>query len=309
MSLSYSARACSPLTHPMRTKLLNHLMVEGPATASQAARAAGDMPSNSGYHLRILAKYGWVAAGDSPDGRERPWRALVTGFDVDLGADPAGPAGRNAMALTAMTVQETQQEVAEALTRASTQSYGRTSVRPATSIRTARPWLRSPSRPFRRRPDRESPARGSGLSPPVAGGPHIRHRRLDAAGGAAASLIGLNPNLGRFVGAAPGGLALADGECARVFAASGAVSAAGQAVGMLVAGLSGDRTGAVWLPDIQGLLPVVGGVVALRRLSGSRSAVGRAVVVRRSRTPADAPGEGGRRGRVGGVAGRPGRFG
>lgn len=110
-------KALAALTHPMRTKLLNRLMAEGPATASQAARAVGDTPSNSSYHLRVLAKFGWVAPGDSADGRERPWRALVTGFEVDLGADRKSPAGRNAAALTALTVQQAQQEVREALTR------------------------------------------------------------------------------------------------------------------------------------------------------------------------------------------------
>jgi DNA-binding transcriptional ArsR family regulator len=109
--------ALAALTHPLRIKLLNHLMSGGPTTASQAARAVGDTPSNSSYHLRILAKFGWVAPGDSDDGRERPWRALVTRFTVDLGADPESPAGRNALALTAMTVQESQQEAREALAR------------------------------------------------------------------------------------------------------------------------------------------------------------------------------------------------
>ncbi len=109
--------ALAALTHPMRTKLLDYLMAEGPATASQAARAVGDTPSNSSYHLRILAKFGWVAPDDSADGRERPWRALVTGFQVNLGADRNSPAARNAVALIAMTVQQSQQEVREALTR------------------------------------------------------------------------------------------------------------------------------------------------------------------------------------------------
>jgi predicted transcriptional regulator len=109
------ADALAALTHPMRTRLLTHLMAEGPATASQAARAVGDTPSNSSYHLRTLAKFGWVAPDASADGRERPWRALVTGFTIDLCTDPESPAGRNALALTAMTVQQSQQEVHEAL--------------------------------------------------------------------------------------------------------------------------------------------------------------------------------------------------
>jgi predicted ArsR family transcriptional regulator len=106
--------AIAALTHTLRLKLLNHLMTGGPATASQAARAVGDSPSNCSYHLRVLAKYGWVAADESADGRERPWRALVTGFGVDMVDDPDDPA---AEALTALMVQQDQQEVREAMAR------------------------------------------------------------------------------------------------------------------------------------------------------------------------------------------------
>ena len=79
--------AIAALTHPVRWKLLNYLMSSGPATASQGARAVGDTPSNCSYHLRTLAKYGWVEADGSADARERPWRALVTGFSLEQPGD------------------------------------------------------------------------------------------------------------------------------------------------------------------------------------------------------------------------------
>jgi MFS family permease len=62
-------------------------------------------------------------------------------------------------------------------------------------------------------------------------------------------------------------LATVEGERGRVFAVFGAVYAAGQAVGMLAAGLLGDHVGIGWLLNAQGLLLVLGGVVALRWLS------------------------------------------
>jgi DNA-binding transcriptional ArsR family regulator len=75
------------LAHPLRLDLINHLMSSGPATASQCARALGDTPSNCSYHLRYLARYGLVEpvdGGAGPvDNRERPWRATITGFQVD----------------------------------------------------------------------------------------------------------------------------------------------------------------------------------------------------------------------------------
>lgn len=82
------------LSHPVRLDLLAYLMSRGPATASECARAVGDTPSNSSYHLRVLARHALVEPADSDDGRERPWRARVTGFSTDLdgGVDEAGAA-------------------------------------------------------------------------------------------------------------------------------------------------------------------------------------------------------------------------
>src|SRR4051794_3751852 len=78
------------LAHPVRLDLINHLMAAGPATASECARAVGDTPSNCSYPLRILARHGLVEAQQSGDGRERPWRATITGFGVDRDTvDPA----------------------------------------------------------------------------------------------------------------------------------------------------------------------------------------------------------------------------
>lgn len=89
------------LNHPLRLDLITHLMAVGQATASACARAVGDSPSNCSYHLRVLQRSGLVQEASSGDGRERPWRAIITGFDVqpDLaGDDPAA-------ALIALAVQ------------------------------------------------------------------------------------------------------------------------------------------------------------------------------------------------------------
>lgn len=58
-------------------------------------------------------------------------------------------------------------------------------------------------------------------------------------------------------------LSTVDGERGRVFAAFGAVFSTGQAVGILAAGLLGDRVPLTWLLDAQGLLIMIGGVIAL----------------------------------------------
>lgn len=65
-------------------------------------------------------------------------------------------------------------------------------------------------------------------------------------------------------------LATAEGERGRVFAVFGAVFSAGQAVGMIAAGLLGDRVDIGWLLNAQGVLCLLGGAVALRWLNRSQ---------------------------------------
>lgn len=88
------------LAHPVRMDVLGFLMSAGPATASACARAVGDTPSNCSYHLRILAKHGLVVKDASPDGRERPWRATITGYTTD--PDPSGDHPDRTAAITQM---------------------------------------------------------------------------------------------------------------------------------------------------------------------------------------------------------------
>ncbi|WP_433269679.1 ArsR/SmtB family transcription factor [Actinosynnema sp. CS-041913] len=64
------------LAHPFRWKLINLLLAEGPRTATQCSAALGESVASCSYHLKMLAKYGFV--GEVPDvkGRQKPWRLL-----------------------------------------------------------------------------------------------------------------------------------------------------------------------------------------------------------------------------------------
>lgn len=79
------ARALRALAHPLRLALLNHLMAFGTSTASECSAAVGSTPSNCSYHLRLLKRFGFVEALESPDGREKPWRSAATGFEFGPG--------------------------------------------------------------------------------------------------------------------------------------------------------------------------------------------------------------------------------
>lgn len=68
-------RAIRALAHPVRLDLLDLLVAIGPATAARCGRILGLPQANCSFHLRQLAKYGFVEeAGPGGDRRERQWR-------------------------------------------------------------------------------------------------------------------------------------------------------------------------------------------------------------------------------------------
>jgi DNA-binding transcriptional ArsR family regulator len=70
------AAALKALTHPLRIRLLGLLRQHGPATATELAEGTGESSASTSYHLRVLAKHGFVAEAEARDGRERRWRAM-----------------------------------------------------------------------------------------------------------------------------------------------------------------------------------------------------------------------------------------
>ena len=76
-------RVLAALSHPVRIRLLNHLLEVGPSTATECAPFAGVSPSACSYHLRHLERFGLVERADrEADGRDRPWRAVATGYSI-----------------------------------------------------------------------------------------------------------------------------------------------------------------------------------------------------------------------------------
>ncbi|MFF5978327.1 ArsR/SmtB family transcription factor [Streptomyces olindensis] len=74
----HDTAALKALTHPLRIRLLGLLRQDGPATASELAARTGESSASTSYHLRVLAKYAFIAEAEHRDGRERRWRALHT---------------------------------------------------------------------------------------------------------------------------------------------------------------------------------------------------------------------------------------
>jgi hypothetical protein len=85
-------RMMRALAHQARIAIWTHLGLHGPATATEVAGIAGLSPSACSYHLRTLARYGFVEEdpASAANGRERPWRARLLAFS--LGDGPGVPA-------------------------------------------------------------------------------------------------------------------------------------------------------------------------------------------------------------------------
>ena len=106
-------RVMRALAHPARMEIWLHLGLEGPATATECAEVVGLSPSACSYHLRTLAKYGFVEedTSRSADGRERRWRAKISSINV---SDSTGtPAQRDAARLLTMSMHASAEELGE----------------------------------------------------------------------------------------------------------------------------------------------------------------------------------------------------
>jgi len=82
-------RAIRALAHPARLAIIEALGPGEELTATELAAVTGLSPSATSYHLKALAKWGIVQAGEArADGRDRPWKA--TGRSVEWSSSMPG---------------------------------------------------------------------------------------------------------------------------------------------------------------------------------------------------------------------------
>ncbi|CAM3557257.1 winged helix-turn-helix domain-containing protein [Kibdelosporangium persicum] len=74
-----------PPDHPIRAALLALLRERDTVTSTQAAQALGFSSGLCSFHLRQLARYGYVEEAATTDGRARPWRLAGQPDGPDLG--------------------------------------------------------------------------------------------------------------------------------------------------------------------------------------------------------------------------------
>jgi hypothetical protein len=76
-------KAMRALAHPVRMALLELFEVAPTLTATQASEILGESPANCAFHLRTLAKYGFIEEVGGGRGRERPWRLTYRSLTID----------------------------------------------------------------------------------------------------------------------------------------------------------------------------------------------------------------------------------
>jgi hypothetical protein len=77
------AKALRAMAHPLRMRLLEVVGREGAATATLCAQETGESVANCSYHLKTLAKYGYLEEAEGGQGREKPWRLVHAGRSWD----------------------------------------------------------------------------------------------------------------------------------------------------------------------------------------------------------------------------------
>ncbi len=75
------ATALRVLAHPLRSRLLSHLRLHGPATATDLAERLSTNTGATSYHLRKLEEVGLVSDTDTGVGKRRVWEATSYGHE------------------------------------------------------------------------------------------------------------------------------------------------------------------------------------------------------------------------------------
>jgi len=83
--------ALRAMAHPVRLDLMELLATDGPLTATECAQRLGQTPANCSFHLRQLARHGFIEDAGAGAGRRRPWKVVARGhsWDVGTGVPPA----------------------------------------------------------------------------------------------------------------------------------------------------------------------------------------------------------------------------
>jgi predicted transcriptional regulator len=108
-------RAMRALAHPVRLALLELLAGRPDATATECSNVVDESPQSCSYHLRQLAKWGFVRQVQGPDARETRWQAAFRGIQFRLAASPSLEFQAAASLLQARMIERDDRHLAEFL--------------------------------------------------------------------------------------------------------------------------------------------------------------------------------------------------
>ena len=81
-------RVLRGVAHPLRLALLELVERRGTLTSAEASAATGESTGSCSFHLRQLAKYGFLEPAERTNGRERPWKRSSAGERIPESDDP-----------------------------------------------------------------------------------------------------------------------------------------------------------------------------------------------------------------------------
>lgn len=85
--------ALRALAHPFRLRILQYVGARDGTTATQVSEALGESVASCSYHLRLLAKYGFVRPAEKTGGgREKPW--VTVPYDIAVKTSELSDADR-----------------------------------------------------------------------------------------------------------------------------------------------------------------------------------------------------------------------
>lgn len=91
------------MAHPLRLALLERLEVRGRATATILAQDLTESSGATSYHLRQLARHGFIEESAGGNGRERWWRPAAGGWGIRDHEAVRSPAVRPAAEMVVRT--------------------------------------------------------------------------------------------------------------------------------------------------------------------------------------------------------------
>ena len=86
------------MAHPLRSTLLDLVRERGTLTSTEAARLTGESSGLCSFHLRQLARYGYLEEAPHARGRVRPWQLPVPAPAAEEGSSERNDDGFGALA-------------------------------------------------------------------------------------------------------------------------------------------------------------------------------------------------------------------